>query len=298
MGRWAMSVSASDEYQEVKDEFFKQFYYTEKTLEEIEQSILEYYQNEYSSFDANDGVWHDVYFALADCEWKCGNLSARLLLKVEDIIKNKLDLLYMESLMASPHNLETREKVLEKFLDKLIAPNEKPIKRKLKKTFVNPFKTGDVFQYRYKGEYFGGVILQIWDSDKSCDIIYKDETLHYCIAVSEIRSASTLNVEQIENSKVLCAEWIMPFCLPKTSGFEILGNVADRLSGDYRNYLGAHMTRYGMSMSGRFNEKLIEIISGTSNMGNNYSGHLKKYGIFDKTLAYLFDINNIVRTKR
>ncbi len=281
MGRWAMGIAASDEYQEVKDEFFLQYYYTEKSLEEIEQSILENYRKDYSTFDIDDGVWHDVYFALAHCEWECGNLSKRLLLKVEDIIKNKLNILYMESLSASTQDLEKREKILDDFLLKLNTRKEKPIKRKLKKPHINPFKTGDVFQYRYKGYYYFGMVLQVWDSDEECDIIYKEETLHYCIAISDIKSACPVSVEQIENSKIRCIEWIMLFNLPKRGKFEILGNVSDKLSKDYRDCFGARMTRYGMSLSGRFDDNFLDIISDKNKYSIPLTSYLKRNGILD-----------------
>ncbi len=293
MGRWGMGMSSSDEFQDVKDEFFDLFYYTDEPLNEIEKSILDNYRENYSSFDSDDGVWHDVYFALADCEWSCGQLSERILSEITRIIENDLDIAYMESLSAAPQDLKKRKQVLEKFLDKLSTPKEKPVKRKLRKPFVSPFKTGDVFLYKYSGYFYGGIVLQVWDDDENCDLIYKKDTLNYCIAVAAIKSVSPVSVEQIENAEVLCVEWLIPYNLPKVGKFEIIGNIADKISKDYSDYFCARKTRYGLSFSGIFAEDFLRIISGEK----DYGGYLKRQGIFNKSMNYLFDTSRLKKPK-
>lgn len=38
-------------------------------------------------FDENDGIFHDVYFAIGKAEWMCGGISEEILEKISYIIR-------------------------------------------------------------------------------------------------------------------------------------------------------------------------------------------------------------------
>lgn len=71
MGAWGAGLTQSDEYCEVY-EFFMEKYDTGESVEAITDEILNKYL---SQFDLKDGIVHDVYFALAKCQWMCGSPS-------------------------------------------------------------------------------------------------------------------------------------------------------------------------------------------------------------------------------
>lgn len=67
MGCWGMGISECDEYLEVYDNFMEE-YDNGVECSAITAAILSKYHAE---FDDEDGVMHDVYFALAKAEWMC-----------------------------------------------------------------------------------------------------------------------------------------------------------------------------------------------------------------------------------
>ena len=60
MGCWGMGITQSDEYCEIYERFMEE-YDEGKPLIDIKQDILDEYLEE---FDEDDGVLHDVYFAV------------------------------------------------------------------------------------------------------------------------------------------------------------------------------------------------------------------------------------------
>jgi hypothetical protein len=78
MGCWGMGITQSDEYCEIYDRFMEE-YDEGKPLLDIKQDILDEYLEE---FDEDDGVLHDVYFAIGKAEWMCGGISDEILDKI------------------------------------------------------------------------------------------------------------------------------------------------------------------------------------------------------------------------
>ncbi|MBQ4562958.1 MAG: hypothetical protein IJA58_00595 [Lachnospiraceae bacterium] len=83
MGCWGMGLTQSDEFCEIYDKFMEEYNEGEE-VEKITAKILAEYHEE---FDDNDGVMHDVYFALAKAEWMCCAQSKSILNRVEQIIQ-------------------------------------------------------------------------------------------------------------------------------------------------------------------------------------------------------------------
>jgi len=113
MGAWGAGVTQSDEYCEVYDLFMEK-YDAGESVETITDEILNSYL---SQFDADDGVLHDVYFALAKCQWMCGALSDVIMSTVKDIIQNGKNLKFFKELDADDRLLRDRKKNLDKLHD-------------------------------------------------------------------------------------------------------------------------------------------------------------------------------------
>ena len=139
-----------------------------ETVEAITDEILNGYLSE---FDAGDGVLHDVYFALAKCQWMCGALSDAVMNTVKDIILNGKNLEVLKELEADDRFLRNRKKNLDKFLLSLETPRNNPRKRKLpsKERPLPPANVGDVFSYKGEVGLRIVVILDYWDNTRWCE---------------------------------------------------------------------------------------------------------------------------------
>jgi len=153
MGCWGMGMAQSDEFCENYDNFMEE-YDNGKAVAEITAGILAKYHAE---FDDDDGVMHDVYFALAKAEWMCCEQSELVLNRVKEIIESSANIEFYRELEASEKDLIVRQRNLEKFLTMIETPREKPRKRKrsappVEKSFP-PLEIGDCFAYKYDSGY-------------------------------------------------------------------------------------------------------------------------------------------------
>jgi len=82
MGCWGMGLAQSDEYCEIYERFME-CYDEGMEVSEITEEILAEYLSE---FEEDDGILHDVYFALAKAQWMCWQLSPALLERITQII--------------------------------------------------------------------------------------------------------------------------------------------------------------------------------------------------------------------
>ena len=166
MGVWGAGLTQSDEYCEVYDSFMEK-YDAGETVEAITVAILNNYLSE---FDDNDGILHDVYLALAKCQWMCGELSDALMNTVKDIIQSGKNLAFLKELDADERFLRDRKKHLDKFLLSLETPRKTPKKRKAppKERPLPPANIGDVFSYKGDNGLRIMVVLDSWDETKWC----------------------------------------------------------------------------------------------------------------------------------
>ena len=160
MGCWGMGIAQTDEFCEYYDNFMEE-YDNGKAVAEITLGILAKYHAE---FDDDDGVMHDVYFALAKAEWMCCEQSELILNRVKEIIESGANIEFYRELEASEKDLIVRQRNLEKFLTMIHTPREKPRKRKrtappVEKTFP-PLEIGDCFAYKYDSGYRVMCILE------------------------------------------------------------------------------------------------------------------------------------------
>lgn len=160
MGCWGMGLTQSDEYCEIYERFVEE-YDEGKPVADITKDILEDYLDE---FEEDDGVLHDVYFALGKAEWMCGGISHAIFNRISEIIKNDENIIFLRELEATESDLKIRKKNLEKFLNGLSVPREKARRRKIPESKYVPcekvtypalpkIKIGDVFAYKYKNGY-------------------------------------------------------------------------------------------------------------------------------------------------
>lgn len=157
MGCWGMGITQSDEYCEIYERFMEE-YDTGKPVADIKKDILEEYLTE---FDENDGVLHDVYFAIGKAEWMCGGISSDIFEKITLIIKRGANIAFYKELEATEQDLKLRQKNLERFLHALSVPRGKTKKRKIpteKYTeIIKPrlpfFHPGDIFAYKTGERY-------------------------------------------------------------------------------------------------------------------------------------------------
>lgn len=146
MSYFGMGISQGDEYQEIYDRFMEAYDNGEE-ISHITQTILEEYLSE---FDPHEDVLHDVYFALAKCQWMCCALSEDLLNIVTEIITSGANLEFLRELGADESDLKIRQKNLQHFLTSLQTPRKSSRKRNPppKEKILPPAETGDIFRYR------------------------------------------------------------------------------------------------------------------------------------------------------
>lgn len=159
MGCWGMGITQSDEYCETYENFMEE-YDEGKPVADITKDILEEYLEE---FEPDDGVLHDVYFALGKAEWMCGGVSDAVFNRISEIIESNENINFYRELEATEKDLKLRKKNLEKFLSALSVPREKTRKRKtpVEKYVPKPpaylplpkVQCGDIFAYETNGKY-------------------------------------------------------------------------------------------------------------------------------------------------
>ncbi len=199
MGYSGMGITQSDEYLDTYEKFMEE-YDEGKLLSDIKADILEDYLDE---FDENDGVLHNVYFAIGKAEWMCGGISDEIYEKISNIIKLDENITFYRELGASESDLKLRKKYLEKFLTSLSKPRGKVKKRKIsaekyikvEKPKLPDFYCGDVFAYEVNGKYR---LLCFVNKNK-----FFNTYASYCFVWAKL-------YEQIPTIEELTKEYILP----------------------------------------------------------------------------------------
>lgn len=173
MGCWGMGMSQSDEFCEVYEKFMHEYDNKGKAVFEITNDILKEYHAE---FDDEDGIMHDVYFALAKAEWMCCEQSELVLNRVKEIIASGANLAFYKELEATDADLRLRKKNLVAFLDSISTPREKPRKRKpdpdLRIKDLPPLAIGECYCYKFEEGYRVFVILDRKKVDGFQETVY------------------------------------------------------------------------------------------------------------------------------
>ena len=263
MGVWGAGLTQSDEYCEVYDSFMEK-YDAGELVEAITAEILNGYLSE---FDADDGVLHDVYFALAKCQWMCGALSETLKNVVKDIIQSGKNLEFLKELEADDRFLQERKKYLDKFLFSLETPRNNLRKRKLppKEKLLPPANIGDVFSYKGEEGLRIAVVLDSWDNRKWC------EGYFCCILEKEYQGKPDINellFEQIGQIGLYDVNAFLPASktrlignlrIPPNKYEELFGNAL--LIGCREDFYTSKRTKQSMTLEELLNAKNMTIFS-------------------------------------
>lgn len=154
MGAWGTGISSNDTYADIYDQFIDLYNKGQSVYEISKRLIVENQETINLPEDATN-----FWFAIANGQWECKALESDILTKVEQIIRRGEDLEIWKELGASPADLKTRKKVLNKFLTKLQTEKEKPKKRTKKKYYNSIFKKGDCLIYIMENGNYGGAFV-------------------------------------------------------------------------------------------------------------------------------------------
>ena len=263
MGVWGAGLTQSDEYGEIYDSFMEK-YDAGASVEAITDEILNQYLSE---FDADDGIMHDVYFALAKCQWMCGALSDVLKGTVKDIIQNGKNLDFLKELEADDRFLRDRKRNLNKFLSSLETPRKTPRKRKTppKEKHLPPANVGDVFLYKGETGFRIVVVLDIGDK------IQQREKYFCCILDQEFQckpDLAKLMAEKIGQVGEYHAEEFLPASrirrlgslkVPPNKHEELFGNAL--LLGCREDFYTSKRTKQEMTLGELLKAKNMSIFS-------------------------------------
>lgn len=167
MGNWGTGFLQSDTYCETYEKFIEE-YDKGKPISQITQDILEEW---FEEFEEDDGILHDVYFALGKAEWMCGGVSEPVFNRINEIIKSGKDIDFWHELSATPSDLKQRQEALNSFLISISKPRGIVKKRKIpkdkyiavpKSSFppMPKVKDGDIFAYKNEDSYRAFVIVR------------------------------------------------------------------------------------------------------------------------------------------
>jgi hypothetical protein len=160
MGTWNTSITGNDEFMSVY-ESFKEAYgeYDGKKwvydLDVLKKKMEEQFAEKLKDKDLAADYW----FAMAKAFWDYGIKDDSAYLETKQIVISGSDLETWRSLEATEQQIKERQKALDKFVEKLSAPKEKPIQRP-KLVFIQPpFAVGDLLVIKSgDGHYCGGIV--------------------------------------------------------------------------------------------------------------------------------------------
>lgn len=159
-----MSVSGaglrqSDTFVDVYSTFFDNYLHGMDPVALANQIYDEYL----SEFDAEDlTIMPDVCYALCLALWECGSGDAELWTKAQHFFP--LDVTFRKA-HGEPGLWHKRERVLEKFREKLSIPKEKPRRPKTGRVHRPSIHKGDVNCFDSGGYKCGAAVLEVYDRE-------------------------------------------------------------------------------------------------------------------------------------
>jgi hypothetical protein len=229
MGCWGMGITQSDEYCEIYERFMEE-YDEGKPLSDIKKDILDEYMD---GFDANDGILHDVYFAIGKAEWMCGGISNDIYDKISHIIKSGANIDFYRELEATERDLKQRQKNLDRFLSLLSTPRGKTKKRKVstekyvktEKPHLPLFRCGDVFAYQIDEKFR---ILSFVNRGK-----FYSTDVAYCYVWSRLY-AKLPSVSDLTDERIMPLGYFTVETFPNLGKLKLIGNHPDIKKLDIR----------------------------------------------------------------
>lgn len=220
MGCWGMGMTQSDEFCEIYDKFMDS-YNNGKAVSEISSAILAEYHAE---FDDNDGVMHDVYFALAKAEWMCCKQSELILSRVREIIESDANIKFYRELGATEKDLKIRRNNLEKFWISLQSPRSKPRQRRIdpldRVKPLPPFEIGECYRYKYESGYRVFIITGL-DKNKP-----GRKDLVRCAIIAKTYSLTELATTDFYNEPIYSIAWYIAHDLLAPSATKLVKKIS------------------------------------------------------------------------
>ena len=227
MAFWGMDLNQSDEFCKIYNEYMD-LYDIGLEPAEITKQMLQKYQKE--------AISHNALFAIAKAEWSLGFCSESLFLRVNQIIDNRENIKYYQSLGFSEQDVNERSKKLLRFQALLQTPPKAPRKRKISACNMRKrLPKGTVSYYEADDGYYGFVVL---------DAVYEGRLL----AITEKLSVVPKNIEDIINASALTAIWLLLRKVPK--GNHDIGMI--KVQGDYNGRAGVYLCQpvsFGINFS-------------------------------------------------
>ncbi len=227
MAFWGMDLNQSDEFCKIYDEYMD-LYDIGLEPAEITQQILHKYPKKV--------IPHNALFAIAKAEWSLGFRSEDIYARVNEIIDSGENIAYYHSLGFSEQEANERSEKLIKFQNLLLTTPKAPRKRKISAhNKIKRLPKGTVSYYECDDGYYGFVVL---------DAIYEGRLL----AVTERLSAAPQSIEDVLNSPVLTAIWLLLRNSPK--GNHDIGTIESK--GFYNGRAGVFLCKpisFGINFS-------------------------------------------------
>jgi hypothetical protein len=195
MGAWSAGIFGNDTSCEVK-EYFVERYNVGIDVDEIVSEINDRFAESIGLEDDR----YNVLLALYYCLWDTQRLSEDNLREVEELIKSGKDIAIQKVLEADDQFLKSREKSLQKYLQKISAPKEKPRKRvKPPIPLETNFHNGSCLSFRYaKGRWGGAVIIE-------CEFYKNDGYLS--VALTDIHQTERPDFSAFQRAHLSEFEW-------------------------------------------------------------------------------------------
>ena len=221
MGCWGMGLAQTDEFCEVYDNFMEE-YDEGKPVAEITAEILAKYHEE---FDDDDGIMHDIYFALAKAEWMCKEQSEAILARVKEIIETKANIEFYRELETTESDLKIRQRNLEKFWNMLQTPREKARKRKRTappaEKALPPIEVGDCFAYKYEEGFRVICILERYRPRPNSEDTVSVALFEKIYSAEELKNTDFLQENIGKTLTVTAAEFLGKSVIKKIAHIEI-----------------------------------------------------------------------------
>lgn len=227
MAFWGMDLNQSDEFCEIYNEYMD-LYDIGLDPTAITQQILNQY--------CFENILHNALFAIAKAEWDLGVRSESVFLRVNQIIDNRENIKYYQSLGFSEQDINERSEKLLSFQALLRTPPKVPRKRKISAcNMLKRLPKGTVSYYEANDGYYGFVVL---------DAVYEGRLL----AITEKLSVVPQSVEDVLNATALTAIWLLLRKVPK--GNHDIGII--KAQGDYNGRAGVYLCKpisFGINFS-------------------------------------------------
>lgn len=239
MSACGTGLKQSDQFMDAYDTFFDRY------LRGVDPVVLadEIYDEYLSEFDADDlTIMPDVCYALCLALWECGAENLVLMQRCEHFFP--LDVEFWKE-NGESGLWKKRERVLERFREKLQVPKEKPRKPKTGRVYRPGILKGDVIGYDSGGIKCGAAVLEVYDRECWSALI--------AVARKCRTDGQMMTMEEILQSPIRCLCWFDKQDVPTRGERELLVNLP--LDTDFNGRAGASWSEdVGFSCSNQGSE--------------------------------------------